>query len=93
MAAISLSNWTRRVSTPGEGNYTEMFTSPNTADSGDTLDVSGVFIQVQMAWAWDQETGDAVTITESAGNLTIDASGGTTDKTYNVLVLGTKAQE
>lgn len=64
------------------------YLTPNTADSNDTLDVSGEFSTVVGARAWDFTTGDAVTASFSGTTITIDASGGTTNKVYYVEVFG-----
>lgn len=68
----------------------------STADSGDTFDVTSSTVtggetlsSIDFVICWDQTTGDIVTATESSGTVTIDASGGTTDHVYALLVVGT----
>lgn len=69
--------------------------TPSTADSGDTVDVSDSDVtggetlsSIDFVVAWDQDTGDIVTATESSAVITIDNGGGTTDHTYGLLVVG-----
>ena len=68
-----------------------LFVTPSSADSNDTLDVSGLIGDIKCLYAWDEDTGDLVTATETAGVITIDAAGGTTNHTYGLAVWGTKS--
>jgi hypothetical protein len=81
---------------PNLGKKAVIITTPATADSANTIDLTDstvtggtVFSAVTMATAWDATTGDSVTVTASTTTLTIDAAGGTADHTYNILVIGT----
>ena len=69
----------------------------STADSADTIDmtdsdVTGGETLATIDWVvcWDQTGGDVVTATESAGTITLDAAGGTTDHVYCLIVVGNK---
>jgi len=81
---------------PNSSLRVEVFTTPSTADSADTLDVSSAaatggntFSTIYgVLGAFDNTTGDAVTATWSGTTITIDASGGTTDHIYRLVVLG-----
>jgi hypothetical protein len=73
-----------------------VITTPATADSADTIDVSDATVTggdtfktvYGVLGAFDNTTGDAVTCTWSTTTLTIDAAGGTTNHTYRIVVLG-----
>lgn len=93
MAAVT--GCTTIQSLPNAGVRCVLITTPDSADSGDTMDVSSAtvtggpaFTTVYAAVASDIETGDNVTCTWSGTTLTLDAAGGTTDKTYVVIVWG-----
>jgi hypothetical protein len=81
---------------PTLGRKVLIVKTPATADSGDTIDVSsgtatgGEVIPSSIEWvvAWDVTSGDVVTATVSGTTITIDASGGTTNHTYSLLVIG-----
>lgn len=73
---------------PNLGKKMMYVETPDTADSGDTVDLSGVLDSIDLIYAYDQDTGDQVTATESSCVVTIDASGGTTNHTYSLLVVG-----
>lgn len=69
--------------------------TPATADSADTIDVSSAtatggrtLSSIDSIYAYDKTTGDSVTCTFSGTTITLDASGGTTDHTYVVTVIG-----
>lgn len=74
----------------------EVITTPNTADSGDSIDVSDATVTggntiktiYGVIGAFDNTTGDAVTATWSGTTITIDAAGGTTNHVYRIMVLG-----
>ena len=93
MAAIS--SVTTKGLVPSLGKKMIYIETPSTADSGDTVDVTDSSVtggetlsSVDWVVAWDQSTGDVVTATESSGVITIDASGGTTNHVYALLVIG-----
>ena len=73
-----------------------VFTTPATADSNDSIDISSATVTggetfstiYGVLGAFDNTTGDAVTATWSGTTITLDASGGTTDHTYRVVVMG-----
>lgn len=80
---------------PNAGRKVIFVQTPNTADSADTIDVSSAaatggetLATVDAVFAWDTETGDAVTATISSTTITLDAGGSTTDKTYSLLIVG-----
>lgn len=69
--------------------------TPATADSGDTIDVSSAAAtggetlkSIDCVYAYDKTSGDSVTCTFSGTTITLDASGGTTNHTYVVRVIG-----
>jgi len=86
MAAITGSTIINTV--PYLGKKMIYVETPSTADSNDTIDLSGVLDSIDLIYAYDQDTGDQVTATESSCVVTIDASGGTTNHTYALLVVG-----
>jgi hypothetical protein len=80
---------------PNNGLRCEVITTPATADSNDSIDVSSstvtggnTFGTIYYVLASDITTGDAVTCTWSSTTITLDASGGTTNHTYKVFVWG-----
>jgi len=93
MAAITGCTTTQHL--PNAGNLVITITTPATADSADTIDVSSATVTggqtltgIYGVLAFDTTTGDAVTATWSSTTITIDASGGTTNHTYKLLVWG-----
>ena len=93
MAAIS-SVTTNGIS-PSLGKKCLYIETPATADSADTVDVTDSAVtggetlsSVDWVVCWDQTTGDVVTATDSAGTITLDAAGGTTNHVYALLVIG-----
>lgn len=82
--------------TPNAGYRIEVITTPATADSNDTIDVSSAaatggntFATIYgVVGAFDNTTGDAVTATWSGTTITLDAAGGTTNHTYRIVVMG-----
>ncbi len=94
MGAITSGITTKGIS-PNPAKKVIYVETPSTADSGDTVDVTDSDVtegetlsSIDFVIAWDQDTGDIVTATESSGTITIDAAGGTTDHTYGLLVVG-----
>lgn len=80
---------------PNAGLRAALITTPATADSNDSIDVSSAtvtggetFATVYGCWAYDATTGDSVTATWSGTTITLDAAGGTINHTYKVLVFG-----
>jgi len=81
---------------PNANYRIEVITTPATADSGDTIDVSSATVTggnifktlYGVIKAFDNTTGDAVTATWTGTTITIDAGGITTDHTYRVVVFG-----
>lgn len=67
-----------------------MITTPATADSADTVDLTaasngGAIKVLGIAGASDTTTGDNVTCTIASGTtVTLDAAGGTTNHVYNI---------
>lgn len=93
MAAVT--GCTSVQSLPNAGVKCFMITTPSSADSNDTIDVSSATATggetvgtVYAALAADITTGDNVTCTWSGTTLTLDAAGGTTNKVYTVIVWG-----
>lgn len=92
MAAITgASAW--RVDTLGKKVI--IVTTPASADSGDTIDLSSAaatggdtLSEIQGLYAYDQTTGDSVTCTFSGTTVTLDAAGGTTNHPYSILAWG-----
>lgn len=86
MAAVTYSDGTEKdVGLTPEAEL-KIWISPSTMDSGDTVTppaITGKTIRVLAAR--DLTTGDSVTTTVSAGVITIDAAGGTTNKVYSLL--------
>ncbi len=81
--------------TPALGKKMLYIQTAATADSGDTVDVTDsdvtggeTLATVDWVVAFDQTTQDVVTATDSSGTITIDTSGGTTDHTYGLVVVG-----
>lgn len=90
-AAITAANCTIKKISPGPGEIlTYLIITPSTADSADYIDFSGYVTDIKFLICWDESTGDIVTATESSATITIDASGGTTDHTYGILVIATR---
>jgi hypothetical protein len=80
---------------PNAGLRAALITTPSTADSADSIDVSDsavtggeTFTTVYGAWAYDNTTGDSVTATWSGTVITLDAAGATTNHVYKVIVFG-----
>ena len=88
MAAITGSEYVGI--TPGLGKASVCITTPATADSADTIDVSAYFSEIDFVMCYDKESGDQVTATGDT-TITIDAAGGTTDHIYVLFVIGTRA--
>lgn len=94
MAAIT--GCTAQQALPNAGYKILVITTPATADSADTIDVSSTtatggetFATIYgVIGAFDNTTGDAVTATWSTTTITIDAAGGTTNHTYRIVVMG-----
>ncbi len=85
MAAVTYTDGTIREIFSGEIKIV-YWESPATMDSADTVTVPAITGKsVRMLAAWDHTTGDAVTATVSTATITLDAAGGTTDKTYGIL--------
>ena len=85
MAAVTYTDGTIREYFSGETKMV-VWVSPSTMDSGDTVTptaITGKTIRVHSAW--DHTTGDAVTATVSAGVITLDAAGATTNKEYSIM--------
>lgn len=86
MADIGIANCTISKGNISGDIETIIVTTPNTADSADTVDLTTVLgsRSIVHARAWDQTTGDDVTITinTSTDVATIDASGGATNAVY-----------
>lgn len=91
MADIGIANCTKERVVPNQEKLMVLITTPATADSNDSVVVSTIFGSIDWIVAWDQTTGDTVTCTNSSLTLTIDASGGTTNHTYSLLILGDAA--
>ena len=72
---------------PGGERDVLFYITASTADSADTLDISGDVRDVDWAIGWDDGTG-TITVTESSLTLTIDSGGGRTNNAYGVLVVG-----
>jgi len=94
MAAITSGITTRGI-VPSLSKKILYVETPSTADSADTIDLTSsdvtggeTLASVDFVIAWDQTSGDIVTVTESSGTITIDAAGGTSDHTYGILVVG-----
>lgn len=81
---------------PNPGIKVIVVVTPATADSADTIDVSSAAATggdtlttiYGVLGAFDNTTGDSVTGTWSGTTITIDASGGTTNHTYRLVVMG-----
>jgi hypothetical protein len=94
MAAIT--GCTTQQALPNAGYLMLVVTTPATADSADTIDVSSAAATggqtlatiYGVVGAFDNTTGDAVTGTWSGTTITLDAAGGTTNHTYSLLVIG-----
>jgi hypothetical protein len=93
MAAIT--GCTTKQVAPNSGVLCFLITTPDSADSADTIDVSSATATggqtvstIYAVMASDTETGDNITATWSGTTVTLDAAGGTTDKTYTLLVWG-----
>lgn len=88
MADIGIANC--RVHYNHAGGYSEaLIITPNTADSNDTVDISGIVTDGDLCLvsAWDIESQDTATCTaDTSGVLTIDAAGGTTNHTYAIKI-------
>jgi len=90
-----LATVTTRGISPSTGKKALYIQTAATADSADTMDVTSSTVtggetlaSVDWVVCWDQSTGDVVTATDSSGTITIDASGGTTDHTYALIIVG-----
>ena len=91
----ALSTVTTKGISPNVGKKMLYIETASTADSADTVDVTSTTVtggetlsSVDWVVAWDQTTGDVVTATNSAGTITIDAAGGTTNHVYALIVVG-----
>ena len=81
---------------PNAGAKIIVVTTPATADSADTVDVSSATVTggdtlstiYGVIAVFDTTTGDAVTGTWSTTTVTIDAAGGTTNHVYKLVVMG-----
>ena len=88
MATTTISTTHEILPTPGV--IMKLFITPASANANDTIDVSSHFTNILYCTGWNSTTtGDQVTVTNSAGVLTLDAAGGTTTDVYAVLVIGT----
>jgi hypothetical protein len=91
MAAILLADCEVRNQVVGEYKRI-LITTPATADSGDTVDISSLVRDGQLAGIpsrFSLTAGDEVTATYNAGTgvITLDAAGGTTNEQYVVELL------
>ena len=94
--AAAITGATTQQASPNAGYKIECIVTPATADSNDTIDVSSAAATggatfttiLGILGAFDNTTGDEVTATWSGTTITIDASGGTTDHTYCIFVVG-----
>lgn len=93
MAAIT--GCTTKQALPNCGAKMLWIRTPSTADSNDSVDVSSAtatggdtLSAIYLVYCYDETTGDSVTCTFSTTTITIDASGGTTNHVYNLLVIG-----
>ena len=95
--AAAITGCTSTQFTPNSGVKIITVTTPATADSANTMDITDKAVTggdtLATLWgvigAYDNTTGDAVTATwTSAGVITIDVGGGTADHTYRVIAFG-----
>ena len=86
MAAITGSTLIDAI--PNLGKKQIYVETPASADSADTVDVGALLDSVDLIVAFDQTTGDIVTATVSGTVITLDASGGTANHTYALMVIG-----
>jgi hypothetical protein len=94
MAAVT--GCTMKGIVPNLGRKMLLIVTPATADSNDSVDVSSATVtggetlaSIDFVTCWDQTTGDIVTATVASTTvITIDASGGTTNHVYSLLVIG-----
>jgi hypothetical protein len=90
MAAITGSTYISAI--PNLGKTLVYIETPATVESADTIDVASYLSSIDMVvQAWDKTSAIIATATVSGTVITIDAAGGTTDHTYALLVMGTKA--
>ena len=92
---VELASVTTKGIAPSMGKKMLYMETAATADSGDTIDVTDSDVtggetlsSVDWVVAWDQNTGDVVTATDSSGVITIDTGGSTSDHVYTLLVIG-----
>jgi len=93
MAAVT--GCTSIIASPALGLKEVLITTPSTADSNDSIDVSSssvtggpTFSSIVWVGACDSTTGDEITATWSGTTITLDAAGGTTNHVYQVRVIG-----
>lgn len=91
----ALSSVTTKGISPNLGKKILYIETAATADSNDSVDVGDSSVtggetlsSIDWVVAWDQTSGDVVTATVSTTTITIDASGGTTNHVYALLVVG-----
>lgn len=92
----AITGCTTKQMSPNAGCLILQITTPSTADSADTLDVSSATATggqtlatiYGVIGAYDSTSADAVTATWSGTTITIDAAGGTSNHTYRLLVWG-----
>jgi hypothetical protein len=85
MAAVTYSAGTEILEIYSGGNTLKTWISPSSMDSADTVAVPTITGKsVAVISCYDLTTGDAVTATVSSYTVTIDASGGTTNKVYQL---------
>lgn len=89
MAAILLSDCDVQRRNVG-GYETILITTPATADSADTIDLTDIMFSrsIRGLTAWDSTGADTVTCTLAVSTdvITLDAGGATTDHAYHVFV-------
>lgn len=87
MAAVTLANCKKYYKHEGEAAEV-LIVSPSTMDSADTIDLTDLLNGRSLvdARAFDQTTGDEVTVTVNMSTdvATLDAAGSTTDHTYTL---------
>jgi len=77
---------------PNAGLTVAHFVTAATADSANTLDLSGTFSDIKLAIGYLDAIG-AILVTNSSGILTIDSGGGRTDNAYELIVVGVRKQK
>lgn len=83
MAAVLYTAGTERKIGMGSEAQINVWVSPSTMDSADTVAVPTVTgATVRILSCFDNTTGDSVSATVSSYTITLDAAGGTTDHEY-----------